>query len=450
MGRLRNGVGVGISNIPTLTSRRPVVAPFTPLSLFASGEQGVWFDDSNITTMFQDSAGTTPVTAVEQPVGRQLDLSGNNNHRTQATSANRPTLSARYNLLTKTEDFSVSPWCTTGATALANQTTAPNGTLTASKITISFGLNEIYQQGLTGAQTSGSFTTGVYLKGLVGGEQVYLCATEGGVNYALRSSNQQTLVTLTTSWVWYTLPFGTHITTGTNGYISLTVAGFGGNANLAAVSFYAWGADLRPTNQVNSLIPFYQSVTSSTVYDTVGFPQYLKYNGSNSSLSTASIDFTATAQISAFSGVRKLNDAAAGMLIELSANYNSNTGSFYIVAPDSPNTYSLAGRGAGGINSGQSATATPYIAPITNTLIGLFNITASTNNIRVNSIDKATGTFAQGTGNYGNYPFYFGRRGGTTLPFNGQEFQTIIVGRTLTATEITNTETYVNSKTRAY
>jgi hypothetical protein len=44
-------------------------------ALFASGEQGAWFDPSDFSTMFQDSAGTTPVTAVGQPVGLILDKS---------------------------------------------------------------------------------------------------------------------------------------------------------------------------------------------------------------------------------------------------------------------------------------------------------------------------------------------------------------------------------------
>jgi len=43
--------------------------------LFAAGEQGVWYDPSDFSTMFQDSAGTTPITAVEQPVGLILDKS---------------------------------------------------------------------------------------------------------------------------------------------------------------------------------------------------------------------------------------------------------------------------------------------------------------------------------------------------------------------------------------
>ena len=43
--------------------------------LFSQGEQGVWYDISDFSTLFQDSAGTTPVTAVEQPVGLTLDKS---------------------------------------------------------------------------------------------------------------------------------------------------------------------------------------------------------------------------------------------------------------------------------------------------------------------------------------------------------------------------------------
>lgn len=55
-------------------------ATFSPLSLFAASEQGAWYDPSDLTTMFQDSAGTTPVTTVGQNVLRINDKSGNGNH----------------------------------------------------------------------------------------------------------------------------------------------------------------------------------------------------------------------------------------------------------------------------------------------------------------------------------------------------------------------------------
>lgn len=52
---------------------------------------GVWYDPSDLSSMFQDSTGTTPA-VVDSPVGRINDKSGNGKHAIQATSANRPIL----------------------------------------------------------------------------------------------------------------------------------------------------------------------------------------------------------------------------------------------------------------------------------------------------------------------------------------------------------------------
>lgn len=46
---------------------------FNPATLFTGGQQGAWYDPGDITTLFQDSAGTTPVTASGQSVGLMLD-----------------------------------------------------------------------------------------------------------------------------------------------------------------------------------------------------------------------------------------------------------------------------------------------------------------------------------------------------------------------------------------
>lgn len=61
-------------------------------SLFANNEQGFVYDPNDLTTMFQDAAGTVPVTGAGQPVGLILDKSGRNNHARQTTSASRPIL----------------------------------------------------------------------------------------------------------------------------------------------------------------------------------------------------------------------------------------------------------------------------------------------------------------------------------------------------------------------
>ena len=44
-------------------------------ALFANGEQGFAYDPNDLTTMFQDAAGTIPVTGAGRPVGLMLDKS---------------------------------------------------------------------------------------------------------------------------------------------------------------------------------------------------------------------------------------------------------------------------------------------------------------------------------------------------------------------------------------
>ncbi len=66
-------------------------AAWSPLTLFAASEKGGWYDPSDLSSMFQDSAGTTPA-VVDSPVGRINDKSGNTFHLTQGTTANKPTL----------------------------------------------------------------------------------------------------------------------------------------------------------------------------------------------------------------------------------------------------------------------------------------------------------------------------------------------------------------------
>lgn len=67
------------------------VAAFSPADLFAASEVGVWYDPSDLSSMFQDSAGTTPA-VVDQPVGRINDKSGNGYDATQTTTASKPVL----------------------------------------------------------------------------------------------------------------------------------------------------------------------------------------------------------------------------------------------------------------------------------------------------------------------------------------------------------------------
>ena len=193
----------------------------------------------------------------------------------------------------------------------------------------------------------------------------------------------------------------------------------------------------------------YQRVTTATNYDASAGLPYLKFDGVDDSLSTNSISFTSTDKMSVFAGVRKLSDAALGMLLETSAISDSNDGTIFVLAPGTVGTHSYAFRSKGTVSqnaqSGLIATA-----PITNTLTGLGNISGDLATLRLNGAQVAQNTGDQGTGNYGNYPLFIGRRNNASLPFNGQLYSMVIVGKAVTAGELSSTETYVNQKTGAY
>jgi hypothetical protein len=343
---------------------RSFLGGFSPISLFSAGELGAWYDPSDFSTMFQDSAGTTPVTAVEQPVGRILDKSGRGNTATQATSASRPVLSARVNQLLATATLSTQSVTTLAAT-----------------YTLSF----------SGAGT----------------------VTASGTNIGVYTAGSNSLVC-------------------TAGTLTLTVVG--------SVTF----ADLRVTNDGVGL-PAYQRVTTSTDYDTTGFPLYLRFDGTDDSLATSS--FTpGTNRVQAFSGVRKLSDAARGIVAEFGPTVG--TTAFNMEAPSAASpTYKW--RSGGTVL--QETIPSGFAAPITNVLAGTADISAPFVTVRINGVEVATNTASQGTGSYAASSLFIGRRTGASLPFNGRLYSLIIrFGANLDATTIRNTETWVNGKTMAY
>ena len=66
---------------------------YTPRTLLDGATNGgAWYDISAVGTLYQDSDGTIPVTAVGDPVGFVTDRSSNGNHLIQTTNSKRPVL----------------------------------------------------------------------------------------------------------------------------------------------------------------------------------------------------------------------------------------------------------------------------------------------------------------------------------------------------------------------
>jgi hypothetical protein len=143
--------------------------------------------------------------------------------------------------------------------------------------------------------------------------------------------------------------------------------------------------------------------------------------------------------------VTKSSDAAAGCFAELSTNSSTTVGAFGLFAPAAASTtFMFRSRGS----TDRIVTLSPYASPRTDVLTAIGDISADRADLRVNgALDAGTPTGSAGTGNFGNHILYFGRRGGSSLPFNGKEHQTVIRSRLLSASELAKLEAFVAAKT---
>jgi hypothetical protein len=415
---------------------------------------------ANHTSIGVEPAGSANDGTIDNISVRELP----GNHRFQSTSANRPVVSARVNLLTKTEQFDDAAWTKTGSTISANTAIAPNGTLTADKI-VESALNERHgvatPTSVSVAGTLNTFT--IRAKASERSRVKFLMSGSGNSGWAWfdllavtttvgNSANDLTCSIAADAQGFFLLTV--QMTPAVSGTVNwdmldndVTPSRTGGYLGDGTSGLFVWGADARVTNQGVNL-PVYQRVNTSTDYDSTGFPVYIKPNGSNQFMQTNSINFTATDKMTVWQGVRKLSDAAAAILMELSANVNSNNGSFGVLSPQNSGVGNY-----GYVNKGTVAaiaTAAGFSAPITNVLTTIGNISGDQSILRLNAIQAAINTADQGTGNYGNYPTYFYARAGTSLFFNGHDYGSIARGAASTAAQIANGETYINKLTKAF
>jgi len=262
--------GIAVSPLGVIYASQSVAPVFDPEDLFQNSEQGAWYDPSDLSTMFQDAAGTTPVTADGQPVGLIRDKSGRNNHASQATAAKRP------------------------------------------------------------------------------------------------------------------------------------------------------------------------------LYKTDGTLHWLQFDGVNSALATASIDFTVTGNVTVFIGIDKLSDATVGTVFGI-GDVNVNNRCLYIRAPGDIGTptYRIGMKGpAWAEANGGIATA-----PVTNVITDIAQCAAPRQELRINAVSSVVNTDNPAMPTFGNLPIYIAETGSGMQYSNSHIYSLIALGRLATTQEITDTETWVANKT---
>jgi hypothetical protein len=391
-------------------------------------------------------------------------------HATQSVTAARPILArvparGRANLLTRTEEFDNADWVKSNSTITANATTAPDGTLTAEKIVDNTTNGAHYALRSGFPVVSGvTYTHSAYLKAAER-TLAFLGAFDGSANFGASfdlsagavsgirtgSNTSASIVDAGNGWYRCAITF-TSTRTGTSNFFSqigiITTTGDWASPNYigdGVSGLFLWGAQ----TETSSTASAYQKVTST--YDVTEAGQadnyFLWFDGIDDSMVTPTIT-PGIDKVQVFAGVRKLSDAAVGAVLETSTNFAENAGTLFMAAPANVATgnYGWNTRGTG--SPLVRVEAAPFPAPVTNVVAGISDIAASSRIIRVNGLQLDSSTSSLGATNFLAYPLHIGSRGGTALRFNGQLFQLITrFGANLDANVITQTETYVASKT---
>jgi len=382
------------------------------------------------------------------------------NHAFQTTAASRPVLSARVNLLTKTEQFDDVVW-NKARSRVAAGFLGPRGRLSAYKLIEDATASNNHYVGSSGIFRISAGSSMVFSISAKAGERTRIQIH--GFGYAQSEALfdlisgqvvQANAAVASVSCIsegdgWYRLsvrfvpPAADHVV------IVALVNGISSSYSGDNISgAYIDGADLRVANTGVNLPP-YQRVNTATDYDTAGFPMYLRFDGVDDFLQTNSINFTGTDKMTVFAGVRKLSDAALAAFCELSTAVDSNNGSFVLYAPVSNSaTYSFGNKGT--TTRLLASSPVSFASPITNVLSAIADISGDQAILRINGTQAASNTTDQGTGTYGNYPLYIGRRAGTSLPFNGHLYQLIVRGAQSSLPQVQAGEKWTNNRTGAY
>lgn len=400
-----------------LVDGRPWIT-FSPLSLFASGEQGVWYDPSDFSTMFQDAAGTIPVTAVGQPVGLILDKrNGINIGSELITNGNFIT---NINGWTAGSDKSNISWA--------------DGKLRVSTLFGDMIGKSAYQAfpvvagktyKITGNATivSGIFTT---------------------VQIALRNGTDSGTSTLIASSA-ITLGSGeaaSFIYTATSTTTLYLHCRFFNTSTPATVDF-----DNISAYEISSNYALQSTTTSRPILQVDGSGKYyLSFDGVDDWLVTRSINFTTTSKINTWVGNRKTgSEGVFGRLYQLSIDVVSNNSVFFANAPTATAQFSAGHKG--GFIQSSIVTNAAYNSPFTSVLTQLASLTSPfQNTVRINGSEQATNTSSPAGSVYGNYPLYIGTAGSASY-FNGRLYSLIVRGAASTTQQITDTEKYVAGKT---
>ena len=413
---------------------------FSPLSLFSGGVVGVWFDPNDITTLFQDTAGTIPVTAPGQPVALMLDKSGNAKHATQSTPAQCPTYGVIpyggvRNLITYSSDMSDTSWakgseCSISSGGQVTPNNNPSWLATFSGITSNAAVYDSNKVVVVGQVV----TFSVWAKLGTAPNFVLRIANGDGTIFSSQT------ITPTSTWTRYSLT-ATITVAGSSSFGQIRGSTTTAGTVLLGDAQYEFGSS---ASNFQKTVSKYNVSEDNKKQIGVLYP-----DGIDDWMVTPSISFITTDKMTVWAAIHKMVDATQSVIVGLSADTNSNSGVFNLQSPVSSGT-PLRFVSRGTLTSVTDYVTSSFTAPTSIVVNGIGDISGDKSTLFANNSQVSQAVSDQGTGNYGNYPIYLFRRGAGALYFGSLLAGLVVRGTSSTATQINDGNIYLNNILGAY
>ena len=418
--------------------------------LFANDEPGFWLNASP-ETCFTDLAGTTPAGPGDS-VAYWQDLSGNDNHATQPTVANRPILGrkpvgGRRNLLERTEELTDSSyWTDSGFTFADHMEAIGNGFFWFHPTT-------------TNARLFANNVGDVSPENVTVTYSIYFIRTpENPSAFAILSGSS-----LTTNSARVRVNTGTLELSETGGdpFIDAGVEHISGDVYRLYLTHDGTG-QLRfcvryrehtednpvfigfPQLEEGSTFTPYQRVTNRFDVTEAGVPDrhYLFFGGASDPRGMQTPVITpGTDKVQVFTGLRKHIDENNATVIE-AGNTANDLGSFLLTVPTGSTNGFFRSRGTGAFRNSDDLPDEP--APASMVLAGIGDISGPLVDLRYNGVSAGSNNSSQGSGNYESRVMHIGTRLGASNFYDGEIYSLITrFGSNLSEETIAQVESYI-------
>lgn len=432
------GCGFGATTLAVLTRQ------FSPAQVAGLS---AWYDPADMTTLFQDTAMTVPVTAPGQSVAAMRDKSGNGRHMVQSVAAARPVygrepVTGRRNLLVMSENMVAAAWDKAQVTVAGSLISANPGSGSqvryVRQAVAELALGEAYY--LSVDVWAGTVNSAALVQP---GSPYGIVSIDCGTGRFTTQGEVSEVSLSPDAAVAGKFRLRARFVRNANAHIfGLFLGSYGSSPDTVSFNADRWQVER------HGFTAYQSSVTADDVKESA-LPSrcYLGFDGVDDSMAAPAFAWGSGA-VTAVMGLRMTRPPSLSIPLEFSPSSDTNPGSFGFAASDGDAKFwQFLGRGSD-VPGGSNATLPVAPSAQPEVITGRMQIASNSLQFRLRGGTWVSSAIGLGSGSIGTHPLNLGARNGDRLFTATRVSGLALFDRTLTDTETADVEAWAASNSK--